>query len=161
MMDKSKLLPYGLAIVATGVAVWTLNRPSEDIKVVTKIETVQVVKEVEKVVTKERVKWKTRIVYQPDGTTVVDEEGESETDSSSDKTTDSENRSKEDTKVTVNSKTYPYSIGVSCNNILACGDFRNYSIIGSVRLGTLPLSITAGTDITFPPNLSLGVRFDF
>lgn len=149
MMDKSKLLPYALAAVATGVAVYGSFNPVIETRVQTKVVT----QKVEVVKFKDRVKVVKEIVTKPDGTR-IDREIRDETKSGSD--TKKDIKKDERTEITVR-RLPNYSISVNYN-LLDSNPVSAYTLVGGFRLGQLPFSLEVGGGIN---RILIGVRLDF
>lgn len=148
-IEKNKLLPYCLAILATAAVVWRTLTPAEKIVTRTKVVT----KTVETVKYKDRVKVIKEVVTKPDGTK-VERDIRDETKSGS--------NTKEDQKRTDNStvtvRRLPnYSLSIHCD-IRSCNDFRSYSVITGYRLGQLPINLEVGGGFN---NVLIGIRYDF
>lgn len=145
-IDRSKWLPYGLAIVACIIA---LRQPAE----VEKIQTKVVTKTVDRVVYKDRIKVVRKVVTKPDGTKIeTDTRDETKSGSSTKK------RSKEKDKSSIISRSLPnYSLSVHCD-IRNCSSYGSYQVIAGFRLGDLPLNLEVGGGIS---TILIGVRYDF
>lgn len=148
-IEKSKILPYCLAILATAAVVWRASSPA----VVTKTETKVVTKTVEVVKYKDRVKVVRVVVTKPDGTR-IETDTRDETKSGS-KTRKGEKRT--DTSTTTVNRLPSYSLSVHCD-IRNCTDFRSYQAIGGFRLGQLPLNLEVGGGFN---GVLIGLRVDF
>jgi len=148
-IERTKLLPYGLAIVATGVAVYGAFNPVIETQVQTKVIT----QKVEVVKFKDRVKVVKEVVTKPDGTR-IDREIRDETKSGSDTKKDI----KEDERTEITVRRLPsYSVGVNYN-LLNSNPVSAYTLVGGFRLGQLPLSLEVGGGIN---RILIGVRLDF
>ena len=149
-VEKSKWLPYALAIVATAVVVYqSTKKPAviekERIKVVTKT--------VDRVVYKDRVVKRVEVITKPDGTK-IERETTDETKSGS-HTKKDEKRTDEST---VKIRRLPdYSLSVLCD-IRNCANFTSYTLLTGYRLGQLPLSLELGGGLN---GILIGVRYDF
>ena len=149
-IEKSKWLSYGLAIGATVVAVYLSNRNPA---VVEKERVKVVVKTLEVVKYKDRVKVVTRVITKPDGTR-IDETTRDETHAGSN--TRKDEKRAEDTKIYIRNLPL-YSLSVLCD-IRSCSDFRSYNLLAGVRLGQLPLNFELGAGVK---GILVGIRYDF
>jgi hypothetical protein len=148
-IEKSKIVPYALAILATAAMVWRASSPAE----ITKVQTRVVTKTVEVVKYKDRVKVVRVVVTKPDGTRI-------ETDTRDETKSGSKTRKdkKDEKRTEVTSRNLPkYSLGINCN-VLSCNSFRSYSALIGFRLGNLPLNLELGGRYN---GVLVGVRYDF
>jgi hypothetical protein len=148
-IEKSKIVPYALAILATAAMVWRASSPAE----ITKVQTRVVTKTVEVVKYKDRVKVVRVVVTKPDGTRI-------ETDTRDETKSGSKTRKdkKDEKRTEVTSRNLPkYSLGINCN-VLSCNSLSSYSALVGFRLGNLPLNLELGGGIN---GILVGVRYDF
>ena len=135
-LERSQLLPYVIAIAASGTVVYMSLNP--------RVEVVEKRVEVEKVV--DRNKTTKRKETRPDGTvieTVINDESTTKTD----------------TSTSVVSAPLPqYSLGIDYTIPKSYADVTAYTIRGGMRLGDTPfhLDMSAGLN-----RFTIGVRFEF
>ena len=139
-IEKNQIVPYSVAILSTGVAIFQALNPKIEVKTVEKIV------EVDKTV--DRTKKTKRITKKPDGTVI-------ETQIIDDSKTTSESVSSSNIEITPLPR---YSVGVDYNLTKGYQDFNAYNVRGGVRLGNLPLHFELGVGINA---VTLGARFEF
>lgn len=149
-IEKSKWLPYALAIGATAAVVHqAIKQPA----VLEKTHIKVVTKTVDKVVYKDRVKVVKEVITKPDGTkidrTTTDATNSGSTTRQTDKRTD-------DVSVSI-SRLPNYSLSIHCD-VRNCASYKTYQIIGGFRLGQLPLNLEIGGGFN---GVLIGVRYDF
>jgi len=149
-IEKSKWLPYVLAIGATAAVV---HQSTKQPAVLEKTQIKVVTKTVEKVVYKDRIKVVKEVITKPDGTK-IDRETRDETRSGSNTRT-GEKRSSE-THVSIR-RLPDYSLSVLCN-IRSCNSYTSYQVVGGFRLGQLPLNLEVGGGLN---GILVGLRYDF
>jgi len=168
MNDSLKrILLYSATCLLAGALLGAYFRPPvQETTVVTRWRTkvVTEVKEVEKIVTKDVVKWRERTTTKPDGTTIVEvcRIGESSTSSSQEVTNTT---SSEEEKVSVvTTKTTPlarYRIGLG-SSLLAVTepyDLGNYRLTGEARIGDWP--VWAGVWVQGDLSFGVGLSYEF
>lgn len=149
-IEKSKLLPYALAIGATAIVVYQSTKPPA---VVEKVRIKTVFKTVDRVVFKDRVKVVTEVITKPDGTK-IDRTVTDETKYNSN-TKEVSKKVQEDSVILT--KLSSYSLSIHCD-VRNCTSYENYQIIGGFRLGQLPLSLEVGGGVK---GALIGIRLDF
>jgi hypothetical protein len=153
---------YAILGAGVGVAAMLLFTPEPvpevRLEIVRQVETKTIVETKWK--TDTVVKWKERIVSQPDGTTTTERESvESTTDTGSTNSSADSNTSESVTSVTLTPDTVSrYQIGVEVSP-LKYADLSNYRVSAYARIGDMPLmiGIYGQIDLTF----GVGVRYEF
>lgn len=149
-VEKNKITPYILAILATAAVVYqAVKQPAviekERVKVVTKT--------VDKIVYKDRVKVIKEIITKPDGTKV---EREVRDESKSGSNTRKDEKTTDNTSITIR-RLPDYSLSILCD-IRRCSDITSYNAVAGFRLGQLPVNLEFGGGIN---GILIGVRYDF
>lgn len=147
-INKEKALPYLLAIIAVGVAVYKHNNP----KVITKTKYVDKIVEVVKY--KDRNKTTKIVEKRPDGT-VIETEVEDTTKTTTDKSTVV---SKKTDEVVVEKPLPRYQLGLDYSVPRAYTDISAYTLRAGVRLGDLPFHVTTGIGVD---RFTIGLSFEF
>lgn len=149
-IEKSKLVPYALAILATAAVVYQAVKKPE---VYEKTRVKVVTKTVDRIVYRDRVRKVKEVITKPDGTK-IDRETIDE-DKSKSKTRD---KTKTTDKLTVISHRLPnYSLSIHCD-VRSCSSYSSYQVLGGFRLGQLPLNLEVGGGFN---GILVGVRYDF
>lgn len=159
---KSPRMTLLLLCVTAGAVGWAILTSSRPPQIETKIEKVVEYKDriVEKIVEKEVLRWKERVVTEirPDGTTIKTEEKEGEklvdTVKLAERVIEYRDREKIVYKKALLPQ-YAVSVAVGVDKLLK----REYSIEGSARIGELPLFV--GVFITSRPMVGLSLRAEF
>lgn len=147
-INKEKALPYLLAIIAVGVAVYKHNNP----KVITKTKFVDKIVEVVKY--KDRNKTTKIVEKRPDGTVI-----ETEVEDISKTTTDKNTVVSKKTDEVVVEKPLPrYQLGLDYTIPKVYTDITAYTLRGGVRLGDLPFYATTSVGIN---RFTIGLQWEF
>jgi hypothetical protein len=149
-IDKSKWLPYAVAIVATAVVVYQSTKQPT---VYEKTEVKVVTKTVDKVVYKDRVKVVRQIITKPDGTKI---ETDTRDETKSGSHTKEKEKKKSETSVVIR-RLPSYSLSIHCD-IRSCNSFQSYQTMVGFRLGQLPFNLELGGGLK---GVLIGVRYDF
>lgn len=149
-IEKSKWLPYLLAIAATAIVV---HQSTKQPAVLEKTKVKVVTKTVDRIVYKDRVRVVKEVITKPDGTKINRETRDE--DKSKSRTKEDEKR-KSETSIVIR-RLPSYSLGAHCD-IRNCTDFTSYQIMGGFRLGQLPFSLEIGGGFK---GILIGVRYDF
>ena len=153
-INKEKAVPYLVALIAVGVAVYKHNNPKVIVKTKKEVQVVEKVVEVVKY--KDRNKTTKRTETRPDGT-VIEIEIEDTTKTTTDKTVAKNTETKTD-EVVVEKPLPRYQLGIDYTIPKAYTDITAYTLRGGVRLGDLPFYATASIGVN---RFTLGLQWEF